>query len=159
MWRRCACVSQETDAAARLLLREPPPPMKVREVRPALTKALKGGTLAPTELLSPAELLCLRTPLQSPPPGSRGALPQLAHYAHQLHPLQPLERQIHDCIDPNGEVRDSASENLARIRNDQRRLQKRITERTSATHSRMARLAAGADLHPPCRTLLPARSD
>lgn len=120
---------QETDAAARLLLREPPPPMKVREVRPALTKALKGGTLAPTELLSLAELLACARLYKAHLLARAAHYPQLAHYAHQLHPLQPLERQIHDCIDPNGEVRDSASENLARIRNDQRRLQKRITER------------------------------
>lgn len=119
---------QETDEAVRLLLRDPPPAIRVQEVRPALTKALKGGTLTPDELLSLAGLLHAARSCKSHLLARTQHYPQLARYAERLHPLQPLERQIHECIEPSGAVRDSASETLAQIRHDQRRLQKRLTE-------------------------------
>ncbi len=43
---------QETDDAVRLLQREPPPPVRGFEPRPALQKAAKAGVLSPDELLS-----------------------------------------------------------------------------------------------------------
>lgn len=120
---------QETDEAVRLLQRESPPPMRVPEIRPALPKAFKGGTLTPTELLNLTQLLTTARDYKSHLLSRANQYPRLAYYAHQLHPLQPLERQIEECIDPNGDIRDHASEALAQIRHDQRRIQKRITER------------------------------
>ncbi len=119
---------QETEEATRLLLQEPPQPMRVGEVRPALQKASKGGVLAPEELLKLADLLRTTRHYKEHLLSRAERYPHLASHAQRLHPLQSLLHQIDDCIAPGGELRDNASETLARIRNDQRRLQKRITE-------------------------------
>ncbi len=119
---------KETDDAVRLLQREPPPPIAMREVRPAIHKAARGGLLAPDELL--ALLTLMQTARQSRahllPRAER--YPALAAYAHRLHTFSALERAISDCIAPSGEILDTASERLAQLRRDQQRLQKRITE-------------------------------
>ncbi len=123
---------QETDDAVRLLQREAPPPMRVGEVRPFIQKASKGGILASEELLKLTALLRTARQYKEWLLNNPERYPHLAKYAHNLHPLQPLERQITTCIAPSGEVLDTASERLAQIRHDQRRLQKRITEQLHA---------------------------
>ncbi|MCX7993913.1 MAG: hypothetical protein N2651_09635, partial [Fimbriimonadales bacterium] len=119
---------QETDDAARLLMREPPPPMRVPEVRPALQKAEKGGVLSPEELLTVQKLLQGARLYKSHILPRAERYPRLAIHAERLHTLSALEKQIGQCISPAGEVLDSASERLAQLRRDQLRLHKRITE-------------------------------
>ncbi len=119
---------QETDDAVRLLAREAPPPLKLQEIRPPLQKAFKGGLLTPEELLQVAQLLKSARQYKEHLLSRAERYPILASYAQRLHTLSKLERQIAECIAPSGEVLDTASERLAQIRHDQRRLQKRITE-------------------------------
>lgn len=119
---------QETDDAARLLQREPPPPVRRFEPRPALQKAEKGGILSPEELLSVQQLLQTARLHKSHLLPRAERYPHLARHAERLHTLSALEKQIAQCIAPSGEVLDTASERLAQLRRDQQRLHKRITE-------------------------------
>ncbi|MDW8052177.1 MAG: endonuclease MutS2 [Armatimonadota bacterium] len=119
---------QETGDAVRLLQREPPPPMRVPEVRPALQRAEKGGVLAPEELLSVQKLLQAARQYKSHLLPRAEQYPHLAVYATRLHTLSALEKQIAQCIAPSGEVLDTASERLAQLRHDQQRLHKRLAE-------------------------------
>ena len=119
---------QETDDAVRLLQREPPPPVRGFEPRPALQKATKGGVLSPDELLSVQHLLQTARLYKSHLLPRAERYPHLARYAERLHTLHALEKQIAQCIAPSGEVLDTASERLAQLRRDQQRLHKRITE-------------------------------
>lgn len=119
---------QETDDAVRLLQREPPPPVRGFEPRPALQKATKGGVLSPDELLSVQRLLQTARLYKSHLLPRAERYPHLARYAERLHTLHALEKHIAQCIAPSGEVLDTASERLAQLRRDQQRLHKRITE-------------------------------
>jgi len=119
---------QETDEATRLFQREPPPPLRVREVRPLIQKAAKGGLLMPEELLHLLELMHASRQQKEHLLPRAERYPTLAQYAQRLHTFSALERQIRDCIAPSGEILDSASEQLAQLRREQHRLQKRITE-------------------------------
>jgi DNA mismatch repair protein MutS2 len=119
---------QETDDAVRLLQREPPPPVRGFEPRPALQKATKGGVLSPGELLSVQRLLQTARLYKSHLLPRAERYPHLARYAERLHTLHALEKHIAQCIAPSGEVLDTASERLAQLRRDQQRLHKRITE-------------------------------
>lgn len=151
---------QETDDAARLLLREPPPPLRVAEPRPAVQKAEKGGVLSPEELLHIRQLLQASRLYKSHLLPRAERYPRLAVYAERLHTLSALEKQIGLCISPAGEVLDTASERLAQLRRDQQRLHKRITEELQ----RLIQSLGGA-LQEPRYTLrsgrycLPVRSD
>ncbi|MCS7209950.1 MAG: endonuclease MutS2 [Fimbriimonadales bacterium] len=119
---------QETDDAVRLLQREPPPPLRAPETRPAVQKAEKGGILSPEELLGVQKLLHAARLYKSHLLPRAERYPRLAVHAERLHTLSQLEKQIAQCIAPSGEVLDSASERLAQLRRDQQRLHKRITE-------------------------------
>ncbi len=151
---------QETDDAVRLLQREPPPPMRLADPRPALQKAEKGGVLSPDELLSVQKLLQAARLYKSHLLPRAERYPRLAVYAERLSTLSALEKQIAQCISPAGEVLDSASERLAQLRRDQQRLHKRITEELQ----RLIHTLGGA-LQEPNYTIrggrycLPVRSD
>ncbi|RMH09106.1 MAG: endonuclease MutS2 [Armatimonadetes bacterium] len=151
---------QETDDAARLLMREPPPPLRLLEPRPALQKAEKGGVLSPEELLAIQNLLQASRLYKSHLLPRAERYPRLAVYAERLHTLSALEKHIRLCISPAGEVLDSASERLAQLRRDQQRLHKRILEELQ----RLIQSLGGA-LQEPRYTLrsgrycLPVRSD
>lgn len=119
---------QETDDAARLLQREPPPPLRVSEVRPALQKAAKGGTLTPEELLGVQQLLHAARLYKSHLLPRAERYPRLAEHAARLHTLSTLEKEIAQSIAPSGEVLDTASDRLAQLRRDQQRFHRRITE-------------------------------
>lgn len=119
---------QETDDAVRLLQREPPPPVRSFEPRPALQKAEKGGILSPEELLSVQHLLQTARLHKSHLLPRAERYPHLARHAERLQLLSALEKQIAQCIAPSGEVLDTASERLAQLHRDQQRLHKRITE-------------------------------
>ncbi|MFN4033709.1 MAG: endonuclease MutS2, partial [Fimbriimonadales bacterium] len=95
---------QETDDAVRLLLREPPPPMRLADPRPALQKAEKGGVLSPDELLGVRTLLQAARLYKSHLLPRAERYPRLAVYAERLSTLSALEKQIAQCISPAGEV-------------------------------------------------------
>jgi DNA mismatch repair protein MutS2 len=120
---------QETTEAVQLLLKEPPPGMSgCQEVRPLISKAMKGGVLTPVEFRMLYDALhTVRSNKEFLQPREEH-YPRLAHHAQQLYAYKLLEQDIEICIAPGGEVLDEASETLARIRTEQRKLQKRIAE-------------------------------
>jgi DNA mismatch repair protein MutS2 len=119
---------RETDDAVRLLQREPPPPMRLREVRPLIQRAAIGGILQPDELLQLLTLMQTARQYKEHLLPHAERYPALAPYAQRLHTFSSLERTLRDCIAPSGELLDTASERLAQLRRDQQRLQTRITE-------------------------------
>jgi DNA mismatch repair protein MutS2 len=119
---------RETDDAVRLLQREPPPPMRLREVRPLIQRAAIGGILQPDELLQLLTLMQTARQYKEHLLPRAERYPALAPYAQRLHTFSSLERTLRDCIAPSGELLDTASERLAQLRRDQQRLQTRITE-------------------------------
>ncbi|GIV08529.1 MAG: endonuclease MutS2 [Fimbriimonadales bacterium] len=151
---------QETDDAVRLLQREPPQPMRAPDTRPALQKATKGGVLSPEELLHVQKLLHAARLYKSHLMPRAERYPRLAVYAERLQTLSALEKQIAQCIAPDGGVLDTASERLAQLRRDQQRLHRRLTEELH----RLIHSLAGA-LQEPNYTIrggrycLPVRSD
>jgi DNA mismatch repair protein MutS2 len=101
-----------------------------RDVRPAVQLALRGGMLEPTVLLEVAGTLGamrqLRTALLKLSPEVYGPLLDLAVV---LPDLPDIEAAIDRSIDSGGEVLDSASPALARIRAEIRVAHSRLMER------------------------------
>lgn len=120
---------QETTEATQLLMKEPPPGMSsCKEVRPLISKAQKGGVLAGVEfreLLDAVRTIRLYKEYLQP---REERYPRLAHHAQQMQAFKSLEQAIESCIAPGGEILDEASESLAQIRSEQRKLQKRIAD-------------------------------
>ncbi|SDS13465.1 DNA mismatch repair protein MutS2 [Paenibacillaceae bacterium GAS479] len=103
----------------------------VADIRAHLKRAVIGGTLSPIELLEIA--LTAR--------GARRVrnhvlhlheekpMPLLAHLAESMYPRRELEDEILDCIEETGEVLDSASPELARIRRELRQGEGKVREK------------------------------
>jgi DNA mismatch repair protein MutS2 len=102
---------------------EHPPLDTIRDIGPSLEKLRAAGVLLP-----PAELLEIAATLaavrrlkrffqrfEGEGPG-RPAAPLLCARAAKITPLKPLEDAVHAAIDETGEVRDSASPELRRVR-------------------------------------------
>jgi len=114
---------RETSEARRLLDRDERPPLGgCADLRSALTHAIRGGVLEPTQLLDVrATLAALHATRRFFEQRSELA-PTLAAAGLGLAELDPLEQAILRCIDPGGEIRDAASPTLARARREARGL-------------------------------------
>jgi len=119
-------LQQETTEARRLLQGEGRLPLGgIHDIRPYVEKARMSALLAPQELLDIADTLAsarrLRQFLLR-----REQCPLLSALAEPIGDFRKLEEAIHRCIANDGQVLDSASERLARIRS-----------RIKVTHSRI----------------------
>ncbi|HEX9068440.1 MAG TPA: endonuclease MutS2 [Ktedonobacterales bacterium] len=100
-----------------------------RDVRPNVARAMRGATL------QPAELLDVLTTLRSSAQVSRlmrrvgEAYPRLAALLIDMPERQALIGRIETCVGEDGNVLDSASPDLRRIRVDLRTAQHRLQER------------------------------
>jgi len=134
----------------------------VRDIRPLVERAQHGVTLQPGDflqvrdtLLGAARVRRILTQLETQFPG-------LADIAWRIHPLATLVEAIARVLDDRGEVRDTASPELARIRRDLRVAQDRIQDR-------LRRLITSPDVAPYLqeslitrregRFVIPVRSD
>ena len=103
----------------------------VREVRPAAEQARLGGILDPQSLLDIASTLAgargARNIIVGPP--QAGTLTALTEMVRDVMPLTELEAEIGRCIDPRGEVKDSASPLLGRLRREVRTTHDRLVDR------------------------------
>jgi DNA mismatch repair protein MutS2 len=122
---------QATSAARRLLDNYPDLSIGgARDVRPAISKTLRGGILEPPALLDMAATLAsmrqLRARLLKLQADSYGPLVDLGH-ALAEHPA--IEDAIERTIDPSGEILDSASPALGRIRSEMRVAHNRLLDR------------------------------
>ncbi len=127
--------AQEATSAARRLL-DAYPDITIggaRDVRPLVSKTTRGGVLEPAALLDVAATLRAMRQL-------RGRLLRLPYdsYAPVLDLAQALpehpaiEDAIDQAIDPGGEILDSASPALGRIRSELRVAHNRLMERLNA---------------------------
>ncbi|MDQ3780542.1 MAG: endonuclease MutS2, partial [Chloroflexota bacterium] len=106
-----------------------------RDIRALATRADKGGRLQPGDLLLVLDMLAAsrnlrRGVLRLPEVATR--FPQLLTMVEHIIEAPELERDIGRTVGPRGDVLDTASETLARIRRDIRVAHGRLMDRLNA---------------------------
>ncbi|GIV95837.1 MAG: endonuclease MutS2 [Herpetosiphonaceae bacterium] len=125
-------LNQMRTTAARTLLEERPELSigGARDIRPLVMRAMRGGTLETSAFLEIQTTLSAMRRLRRELLRHGEWLQPIQELAEQLPELQAIETEIERTIGPEGEVLDSASPALARIRRDVRvafdRLQTRL---------------------------------
>lgn len=97
-----------------------------------IDKAVLAGVLNGRELLDVADTIGAADRLQKFLRKQAATAPSLARAADNLHPEPALARAISEAIDDAAEVRDSASDKLARIRKDLRTASGRIQQKLNS---------------------------
>lgn len=111
---------QETAEARRILEEEGPPPFSgALEIRPLLSRArAEGAVLLPEELLSVHSTLAassrIRRFLQKAP----SRYPLLRRHGEALPETEGLRKRLKEAVGPRGEILDSASPELFRLRRE-----------------------------------------
>ncbi|HEY8883862.1 MAG TPA: endonuclease MutS2, partial [Chloroflexota bacterium] len=100
-----------------------------RDVRPAVERARRGGVLNPEELLAIQATISGARVVRNTVTRLSELAPGLADLAHQIHDCPTLEAEIGRCLSDAGDVLDSASLELARIRSDVRVAHQRLLDR------------------------------
>ena len=113
----------------------------VRDVRPLLAKGQRGSSLMPSELLETKNTLMRARSLRNLLLRLDRSFPRLAEIAEGIEPLDHVVNEIGRAINDRGEVVDSASAELARIRQQLRVAQERLL-------STLDRLTQNSDIRP-----------
>ncbi|MCQ3974521.1 MAG: endonuclease MutS2, partial [Anaerolineae bacterium] len=100
-----------------------------RDVRPLTARAQRGAILLPVELLEIRQTLIAARDLQRAITRLAEVYPRLADIAQRIEPCPGLVNDISQAIDDHGEVKSSASPNLARIRRELETAHSRLMER------------------------------
>ena len=100
-----------------------------RDVRPAVQRATLGGILEPQELLDVRETLASARAIKSGVVRLADDVPALADLAQIVVDRPSLEAEIGRCIGERGDVLDSASPALARIRSELKLAHQRLLEK------------------------------
>ncbi len=125
---------QQTSEARRLVdLAEPMSLRGAQDVRSAVSLARAGGVLTSESLLSIADTLETARRMRQFLLAREERCPALCVLARQMEPLPDVVGEIRRCLREDATVADSASPDLARIRQRLRQLHARITERLQAT--------------------------
>ncbi|MBU1880200.1 MAG: endonuclease MutS2, partial [Chloroflexi bacterium] len=103
-----------------------------RDVRPSVNLARRGGVLLPEAYLEIMVTLASARALKGSILRHRDVCPVLADTAEWMEERPDLERAIAQTIDEQGQVRDSASPALGRIRRDLRVTHGRLMEKLNA---------------------------
>jgi len=98
----------------------------VHDVRPYLVRATRGAPLQPDELLEIRSTLLRARSLKQTLTRAASHFPRLADIAARMEPCPHVAAEINRCIDDRGEVRDSASPELSRIRRELREAHQRL---------------------------------
>jgi len=121
---------QETTEARRLLDAKGSTPIGgAHDVRPLVERAERGLTLLPAELLDIQSTLEAGQRLKRALTRLRDQFPRLADHASGIEPCPHLIAEIARCINGRGEVLDSASPELARIRREKAIAHQRLMDR------------------------------
>lgn len=121
---------QETREARDLLEREAGMPLGgIHDIREPVERAAIGGRLVPTELLDIANTLGAARRLKLYLQKRADAVPLLAEIGGNLPIFPMVEQRIEESIADNGDVRDSATPELARVRSQRRVIHNRLMER------------------------------
>ena len=131
--------AETAEALAILADGEAPPLGGVGEVSGLLARARKGGSLPGEALLELRGTLAALRETASFFEARREEAPRLAELAAAVRPQAALERRIEAAIEPSGEVRDSASPELAQARRESR-------SATAEIQQRLERLLQDPDL-------------
>src|SRR5919109_1702214 len=99
------------------------------DLRPALGRAAREGTLEPQELLAVARLVRAASAARRFCLGMRGEAPRHAQIADSLSEFDPLAAELERAFDPSGKLLDSASALLSELRERARGLHRAIKER------------------------------
>jgi len=122
----------ETSEARNILAAgEAPPIGGTPGLEQTLARARKDGVLAARELLNLASTLKITRDVKRFLEARRESAPRLAEFAEVLVEHRDFERDIDACLEPSGEVRDSASPTLASARRDTHRIATEIQAKVS----------------------------
>ena len=121
--------AETAEALAILAEGEAPPLGGVGEVSGSLARAHKGGTLAAEALLGLRGTLAALRETAGFLEARREDAPRLALLAAAVREQAALERRIEAALEPSGEVRDTASPELARARRESRSVTAEIQQR------------------------------
>ncbi|PJF46227.1 MAG: endonuclease MutS2, partial [Candidatus Thermofonsia Clade 3 bacterium] len=113
----------------------------VSDLRPLLDRAERGAVLLPPDLLEIKFTLQRARQLRTLLTRLEPSFPHLAEMAADIEPCDHLVEQIGQCINDRGDVVDSASPELARIRSELRIAQERLL-------STLDRIVHSADIKP-----------
>ncbi|GAB4543641.1 MAG: endonuclease MutS2 [Anaerolineae bacterium] len=120
----------ETREARRLLSTSPGVSVGgARDVRPLLEQAARSAALLPAELLDIRQTLVAARDLRRDITRLRDQVPRLADIADRIQECPGLIQEISRCIGDHGEVLDSASPELARIRHELGVVHQRLLDR------------------------------
>lgn len=103
-----------------------------RDLEATASHAAAGGVLDPTDLLDVAETLAVARRVQAFLRERRARAPALAGIAERLAILGSIEAAIERSLDAQGRVRDTASHDLRRIREEMRTTERRLREALEA---------------------------
>jgi len=101
----------------------------VHDIRPLAQSALRGAILPPQSLLDIHSTLRVGRRIGRILTRLRGQVPLLADIASRIEPCEGLMAEISRCINEQGEVVDSASPKLARVRRDMRTVHDRLLDK------------------------------
>jgi DNA mismatch repair protein MutS2 len=125
---------QNQTSEARLLLDSRPSTHLggAREIRPAVRRAEVGSVLTPTELLEIGSTLGASARLRSAVLKGELDIPWLQAQAERMTENRPLIDSLEQTFSERGEVLDSASPGLRRIRSEMRTAQGRLMDRLNS---------------------------
>jgi len=124
---------QQSAEARQLLSREPGFSIGgVVDIRPEVRLAAHGKVLDPQVLLQVGQTLAAARQLHRSLAELSGELPQLWQIASAITGLPSLEKNISNCLLPNGELADSASPRLANIRQQLKTQRQQLHHRLEA---------------------------
>jgi DNA mismatch repair protein MutS2 len=101
----------------------------IHDIRAATRIAAAGGTLEAAALIKIADTLGGVRRLKAPLTARRDASPLLHELGWRLSEFGGLEEEIRECVGPRGEVLDTASPLLGRLRRELRTFRARVSER------------------------------
>ena len=123
-----ARLQAETRDAKQMILKKSSPPFgRAKDILPSLERAEKGASLIPRELLDIASLLRTVASLLKYA-GNASESGALERYISALTENNFLERKISSAIIAEDMIADDASDNLYRIRRDQRKCESAVRE-------------------------------
>jgi DNA mismatch repair protein MutS2 len=120
----------ETSEARRLLSMKPDVSIGgARDVRPLLQQAIRSAVLLPTEFLDIRQTLLAGRALKRSFTQLEDQFRRLNHIAGRIQECSNLVQEIGRCVSDRGEVLDSASPELARIRSELEVVHRRLLDR------------------------------
>ncbi len=126
-----------TGQAYRLLSESSPPSLgAVRDHAESLERAMKGGSLGGVEIFEIGEALQAMRSFRNAMVTKQAEYPALWQHAQFLPELRPLEDQIFGALEGSGEVKDTASPELAKLRQRKQAAMSRILERIQSYTTR-----------------------